>query len=91
MRMLVRKGIFVTHHSSDGSDETLYKMSHISKWLLHDTELSLAPMIHVENNQWVLEPWHYISQCVKEGEIAFKKAHGCEIYDFASQNPQYNN
>ncbi|KAK9194210.1 hypothetical protein WN944_004913 [Citrus x changshan-huyou] len=91
MRMLVRKGIFAVHQSSDGGDETLYKMTHISKWLLHDSELSLAPMILVENNQWLLEPWHYLSQCVKEGGIAFKKAHGCEIWDFASQNPQFNN
>ncbi|GAY33257.1 hypothetical protein CUMW_006350 [Citrus unshiu] len=31
MRMLVRKGIFAVHQSSDGGDETLYKMTHISK------------------------------------------------------------
>ncbi|GAY66349.1 hypothetical protein CUMW_248040 [Citrus unshiu] len=58
MRMLVRKGIFAVHHSSNDSDETLYKMTHISKWLLHNSYLSVAPMI--------LELWHYLSQCVKE-------------------------
>ncbi|KAJ4729851.1 O-methyltransferase [Melia azedarach] len=89
MRMLVRKGIFVAHRSSDGG-EILYGSTNISTWLLHDSELSLAPMILVENHKWLLEPWHYLSQCVKEGGIAFKKAHGCEIWDFASQNPEFN-
>ena len=71
MRMLVCKGIFAVHHSSNDSDETLYKMTHISKWLLHNSYLSVAPMI--------LELWHYLRQCVKERGIALKKAHGCKI------------
>ena len=56
MRMLVYKGIFAAHHPSDGGDETLYGTTHISKWLPHDSELSLAPMILVQNNQWLLAP-----------------------------------
>ncbi|KAJ0111293.1 hypothetical protein Patl1_02208 [Pistacia atlantica] len=89
MRMLVRKGVFTAQRPSDGGD-TLYGSTHISTWLLHDSELSLAPMILMENNLWQLAPWHYLSQCVKEGGIAFKKAHGCEMWDFASQNPEFN-
>merc|ERR1711933_613960 len=41
-------------------------------------------------NLWPLAPWHYPSQCVKQGGIAFKKAHRCEMWDFASQNPEFN-
>ncbi|KAK9180055.1 hypothetical protein WN943_029262 [Citrus x changshan-huyou] len=91
MRMLVYKGIFAAHHPSDGGDETMYGTTHISKWLLHDSELSLAPMILVQNNQWLLAPWHYLSQCVKKGGTPFRKAHGSTFWDFASQNPQFNN
>ncbi|KAM3682525.1 hypothetical protein ACJW31_12G078900 [Castanea mollissima] len=29
-------------------------------------------------------------QCVKEGGFAFKKAHGCEMWDFASKNHEFN-
>lgn len=47
-------------------------------------------MVLMQNYPWQLAPWHYLSQCVKEGGIAFKKANGCEIWDLASQNPEFN-
>ncbi|KAK0590956.1 hypothetical protein LWI29_033628 [Acer saccharum] len=94
MRMLVRKGIFTAndHPSSDGGDDhqTEYGLTHISKWLLHDSELSLAPMVVMENNPWQLAPWHYLANCVKQGGIAFEKAHGCDMWDFASRNREFN-
>ncbi|KAE8075890.1 hypothetical protein FH972_014573 [Carpinus fangiana] len=47
MRLLVRKNIFIEHHHSvDDGEETLYGLTEKSKWLLNDTELSLAPMAH---------------------------------------------
>ncbi|ESR61132.1 hypothetical protein CICLE_v10015993mg [Citrus x clementina] len=91
MRMLVRKGVFAAHRSSDGSEETMYGLTQISKWLLRDSEMSLAPMILFQNSQLLQAPWHHLSQCVQEGGNAFKKAHGCEMWDFASQNSQFNN
>ncbi|KAJ4729848.1 O-methyltransferase [Melia azedarach] len=93
MRLLVRKKIFsVDHHPSDGG-ETVYGLTRSSRWLLHDSDdLSLAPLIMMQNHPWNMAPWHCFSQCVKEGggTVAFKKAHGCEIWDFASRNPEYN-
>ena len=89
MRFLVRKRVFTQHNPSDGG-ETLYGLTDSSKWLLRDSEVSLAPMVLMQNYPWQLAPWHYLSQCVKEGGIAFKKAHGCEIWDLASQNPEFN-
>ncbi|GMY07738.1 desmethylxanthohumol 6'-O-methyltransferase-like [Fagus crenata] len=69
---------------------TLYGLTPASKWLLHDNEQSLVPMVIMENHPWQLAPWHCLSQCVKEGGIAFEKAHGCEMWDFASKNPEFN-
>nr|APR64234.1 caffeic acid 3-O-methyltransferase-like 24 [Populus tomentosa] len=89
MRFLVRKRVFTQHNPSDGG-ETLYGLTDSSKWLLRDSEVSLAPMVLMQNYPWQLAPWHYLSQCVKEGGTAFKKAHGCEIWDLASQNPEFN-
>ncbi|KAF5451965.1 hypothetical protein F2P56_022462 [Juglans regia] len=89
MRSLVHKKIFTEHHLPDGSD-TLYGSTETSRWLLHDAELSLVPMVIMENNPWQLSPWHCLSQCVKEGGIAFQKAHGCEMWDFAAKNPEFN-
>ncbi|KAB1206012.1 (R,S)-reticuline 7-O-methyltransferase [Morella rubra] len=89
MRSLVRKKIFSEHCPTDGG-ETIYELTHVSRWLLHDVELSLAPMVLMQNHPWVVAPWYYLSQCVKEGGIAFKKAHACDVWEFASQNPEFN-
>nr|AWH62810.1 O-methyltransferase [Camptotheca acuminata] len=89
MRLLVRKKIFVASPQSDGGD-TLYGLTHSSRWLLQDAEMSLAPMLLMENHPWFLAPWHCLSRCVKEGGIAFEKAHGRQIWDFASINPEFN-
>ncbi|KAA8526412.1 hypothetical protein F0562_008385 [Nyssa sinensis] len=89
MRLLVRKKIFTASPQSDGGD-TLYGLTHSSRWLLHDAELSLAPMLLMENHPWLLAPWHCLSRCVREGGIAFQKAHGREIWDLASINPEFN-
>lgn len=89
MRFLVCKEIFTAEHPSEGG-ETLYGLTHNSKWLLRNSELTLTPMVLMENNPRQQAPWHYLSQCIKEGGIAFKKANGCEIWDFASQNPEFS-
>ncbi|KAJ0027724.1 hypothetical protein Pint_35615 [Pistacia integerrima] len=89
MRLLVRKKIFAANHDSNGG-ETLYGLTRSSRWLLRDSEPSLAPMVLMENHPWLVAPWHCFSHCVKEGGIAFKMAHGQEIWDFALQNPELN-
>lgn len=89
LKLLVRKKIFTAIPQSDGG-ETLYGLTHSSRWLLHDAELSLAPMLLLETNPWLVDPWHHLSGCVREGANAFKRAHGREIFDFASINPEFS-
>ncbi|XP_021297329.1 (R,S)-reticuline 7-O-methyltransferase-like isoform X2 [Herrania umbratica] len=89
MRLLVRRKVFSVQHPSDGG-EPLYGLTLSSTWLIHDSELTLAPMVLMENHPWQMAPWHCFSECVKEGGIAFKKAHGREIWNFASENPEFN-
>ncbi|KAK4571969.1 hypothetical protein RGQ29_030386 [Quercus rubra] len=69
MRSLVRKKILTAHNPSDGGD-TLYGLTPASKWLLHDAELSLVPMVLMENHPWQLAPWHYLSQCIFNDAMA---------------------
>ena len=38
----------------------------------------------------MISSWHSLSQCVKDGGLAFKKVHGCEVWDYASSNPEFN-
>ncbi|EXB55624.1 (RS)-norcoclaurine 6-O-methyltransferase [Morus notabilis] len=44
----------------------------------------------MQTHPWLMAPWHCFSRCVKEGGSAFQKAHGREIWDFASENPEFN-
>ncbi|KAK6919030.1 O-methyltransferase domain [Dillenia turbinata] len=44
----------------------------------------------MQNHPWQLAPWHCLSRCVKEGSVAYEKAHGCGIWDFAAKNPELN-
>ncbi|XP_038713005.1 desmethylxanthohumol 6'-O-methyltransferase-like [Tripterygium wilfordii] len=89
MRYLVRKQVFSAHEPED-NEETLYGLTDTSKWLLSESDLCLNPMVILQNNPFHLAPWHCLGQCVKEGGFAFEKAHGCKMWDFASQNPEFN-
>lgn len=88
MRFLVRRKIFSATISPVG--DTIYGLTPISRWLLHDTELSVAPIFLLQNNPILMAPWHYFSNCVKEGGIAFKKAHGCELFEMTSKDDELN-
>ncbi|MCD7462214.1 hypothetical protein HAX54_048010 [Datura stramonium] len=88
MTFLVRRKIFTAATSPGG--ETLYGLTPISRWLLHDTELSVAPIFLLQSNPILMAPWHYFSSCVREGGIAFKKAHGCDIFEMASKDEEFN-
>ncbi|XP_057954713.1 desmethylxanthohumol 6'-O-methyltransferase-like [Malania oleifera] len=94
MTLLARKSIFTASPSlpSDGgpSSDTLYGLTPSSRWLLRDTEMTLAPMVLLENHPLLLSPWHQLSNCVTDGGTAFKKAHGREIWEFAGPNPEFN-
>ncbi|XP_028807903.1 (R,S)-reticuline 7-O-methyltransferase-like [Neltuma alba] len=89
MRLLVRRNIFTAHHPSDSGD-TLYGLTHSSRWLLSDSDLNLAPALLMQNHPALVAPWHYLSHCVREGGPAFKKAHGREIWELASESPEFN-
>ncbi|XP_027081725.1 xanthohumol 4-O-methyltransferase-like [Coffea eugenioides] len=97
MRLLVRNNIFESiedvqqENGGDTPSTTLYGLTTASRWLLNNNDqLSMTPFILMENHPWLLSPWHQLSTCVREGGIAFQKAHGKEIWDMASQNPEFN-
>ncbi|XP_062008402.1 (R,S)-reticuline 7-O-methyltransferase-like [Rosa rugosa] len=91
MRLLVRRNIFTAHHGGGDSGETLYGLTPSSRWLLYDSELTLAPMVLSETNPILMAPMHYFSQCVEQGATcAFEKAHGRDIVQFFSENLEIN-
>ncbi|XP_052206300.1 (R,S)-reticuline 7-O-methyltransferase-like [Diospyros lotus] len=87
MRFLVRKKIFT---AINGGGETLYGLTHASKLLVRDAEVSLAPIVLMESDPRAMAPWHYFSRCVREGGTAFEKAHGQEIWEYGFGNPDFS-
>lgn len=93
MRFLVAKGIFRASKSAreGGAFETRYGLTPASKWLVKGRELSMAPMLLMQNDETTLAPWHHFNECVLEGGVAFQKANGAEIWSYASDHPDFNN
>ncbi|CAN1231615.1 (R,S)-reticuline 7-O-methyltransferase [Linum perenne] len=92
MRFLVHKQIFTSHkvETSHSHFETLYGLNDVSKWLVQTSDQNLSPMVLMENHPLLLSPWHHLAQCVKEGGLAFEKAHGCQIWELGSRAPELN-
>lgn len=95
MRLLVNNKIFSIYHShssedDDDDEEALYGLTNLSKWILHDSDTSLAPLLLFFNHPDTLAPFHFLSQSVKEGDVAINKAHGCNnLWDYlALKNPE---
>lgn len=87
MQMLVRKKIFTI----DCEHEPKYGLTPTSKWLLHDHELSLAPMFLTFTDPSIVNAWFHISPSITlGGENAFVKAHGETFWDKTSNNPEFN-
>lgn len=93
MTLLVRRGIFTsTPTTKGGESETLYGLTDSSKWLLSNSETSLAPFLLLEHHPHALESWHHLSDIVKEGGSGFAKSHnGQDYFEFAPANPGFSN
>ncbi|KAI3837197.1 hypothetical protein MKX03_010762 [Papaver bracteatum] len=89
MRLLVRKRIFSSQFHQK-TNQVCYDLTPSSKWLLKDSKFNLSLFVLLNVDPFALKPWQYMAKCVKEGGFPFKEAHGHEIWDFASVNPQFN-
>ncbi|KAI3795674.1 hypothetical protein L1987_38331 [Smallanthus sonchifolius] len=76
LKFLVHRKVFDEMvKSEEGESEPLYSLNHCSKWLLCDTDVTLAPLVGCSIN---------------EGGTAFKAAHGEELFDFCLLNSEFN-
>lgn len=89
IRFLVHKKIF-TVDDNQSSGEALYGLTPSSRWLLHDQELSLAPMLLTITHPWMIAPWNEVSRSIKEGGDPFKKANGQTIWERGLVDPSFN-
>ncbi|THG13682.1 hypothetical protein TEA_007421 [Camellia sinensis var. sinensis] len=95
MRFLVHKKLFDATNprsDSDSEEETLYSLNHCSKWLLRDPQqLSLVPLLCLlQYHPLLTAPYKFLSRSIQEGGNAFHMAHGRELWDFASVDPELN-
>ncbi|XP_062096891.1 desmethylxanthohumol 6'-O-methyltransferase [Humulus lupulus] len=90
MRFLVRKNIFTEHQEDNDEVISLYGLSDSSRWLLRDFKSSLAPMVLMQTHPLSMAVWHFLEDYVRNSSNTFEKAHGCNIWEFSSANPEFN-
>ncbi|GLJ07303.1 hypothetical protein SUGI_0063930 [Cryptomeria japonica] len=93
LRFLVAKNFFRAE-TSGGANEVSYGLTPASKWMLKDgtaaPSLSMAAMLLMQNDVTSVAPWHRFNECVLDGGVAFEKANGLHIWDYAAAHPDYN-
>ncbi|KAJ0636708.1 putative (R,S)-reticuline 7-O-methyltransferase [Helianthus annuus] len=91
MTFLVNRKVFDEMVESEESEcEPLYSLNYCSKWLLRDTNVTLAPLVMMRTDPVTNLPLHVLSRSIKEGGTAFKAAHGKGLFDFCSLNSEFN-
>ncbi|GMJ01252.1 hypothetical protein like AT1G51990 [Hibiscus trionum] len=73
------------------SGETMYGLTHTSKWLLTNNKLeSLEPAVLLATHPCSMATWNCLSTSIAEGgACGFSRANGSTIYDFQSKNHEY--
>ncbi|KAH9313415.1 hypothetical protein KI387_044049 [Taxus chinensis] len=93
LRFLVAKKFFraeTAMSTEEGVDvEMRYGLTPASKWLVKDG-VSMAAMLLMQNDRTSVAPWHHFNECVVKGGVAFEKANGAHIWEYASAHPDYN-
>uniref|UniRef100_A0A803LAG0 O-methyltransferase n=1 Tax=Chenopodium quinoa TaxID=63459 RepID=A0A803LAG0_CHEQI len=94
MQLLAWNNIFTVDYNrkptSKDEGEALYGLTPTSRWLLHDNELSLAPMFLTFTHPSMMAPWQEIGRSIKEGGTAFEKAYGESIWEKGSKDDEFN-
>uniref|UniRef100_A0A0D6QU46 O-methyltransferase domain-containing protein n=1 Tax=Araucaria cunninghamii TaxID=56994 RepID=A0A0D6QU46_ARACU len=93
LRFLVAKKFFSAHIVTKNGEmemEMRYGLTPASKWMVKENETSLVPMFLMQNDGRSVAPWHHFDECVLEGGIAFERANGAHIWDYASSHLDYN-
>ncbi|KAJ7539152.1 hypothetical protein O6H91_11G078800 [Diphasiastrum complanatum] len=92
LRFLVANKVFdeVLVEAASGEKEKRFRLTPVSKLLLKDSPICLAPMLLMQTDQICQAPWHHLHEVVLEGGQAFTKAHGKGIWELESENPAFN-
>lgn len=91
MRFLVQRRVFAQAQLPNSTNYG-YTLTPISRRLVRQGPVSLAPLVLFESNPAMLAPWHAISSRVRGQEhLAFEMANGTDIWDYLAGHPIESN
>lgn len=102
MQVLVWNNIFSINYNDNNNNQStneldqddivlpLYGLTPTSRWLIHDYEFSLAPVVLNFRHPLFMPPWHELSHSIKTGGTAFEKAYGETYWEKGSKDPEFN-
>nr|Q6T1F6.1 RecName: Full=Bergaptol O-methyltransferase; Short=BMT [Ammi majus]AAR24096.2 bergaptol O-methyltransferase [Ammi majus] len=74
-----------------GEVEWLYCWTPVCKYLSNNEDgASIAPILLVHQDKVTIKSWYHLTDAVRDGGTAFNKAHDMSIFEYASQDPQFN-
>ncbi|PHT53535.1 8-hydroxyquercetin 8-O-methyltransferase [Capsicum baccatum] len=86
MRILIHAGFFI-------QEDEGYLLTPTSRLLLKDEPLSLAPLVQMELDPNLMDPWHSLSKWLKNGDDSstpYATTHGMPIFEYAGNEPWLN-
>ncbi|XP_060202868.1 probable O-methyltransferase 3 [Lycium barbarum] len=85
MRILIHAGFFT-------QEDEGYLLTPTSCLLLNDEPLSLVPFVQIALDPISMDPFHYLSQWLHNGDsnTPFATAHGKPLFEYAEKEPKIN-
>ncbi|KAK9735447.1 hypothetical protein RND81_04G205900 [Saponaria officinalis] len=94
MQVLTRKQIFASFNPKPDNlreNDIQYDLTPASRLLVHNNnDMNYAPVILMHNNPEMLSAFYHLSSVIKDGGVAFEKAHNCSLWEFLSGNEEIN-
>ncbi|PHT25230.1 Trans-resveratrol di-O-methyltransferase [Capsicum baccatum] len=85
MRILIHAGFFI-------QEDEGYLLTPTSRLLLKDEPMSMIPLLQLQLDPIMMNPWHYLSKWLQNGDSStpFVTAHGKPLYEYAEKEPKFS-
>ncbi|KAF3677892.1 8-hydroxyquercetin 8-O-methyltransferase [Capsicum annuum] len=85
MRILIHAGFFI-------QEDEGYLLTPTSRLLLKDEPMSMIPLLQLQLDPIMMNPWHYLSKWFQNGDSStpFVTAHGKPLYEYAEKEPKFS-
>ncbi|CAL5189769.1 unnamed protein product [Lathyrus oleraceus] len=91
MRIMTHSDFFSQQNITDNELEIEYMLTDVSKLLLKDNPMSMAPFVQGSLDPTMTNPWHEFSTWLKNDDITtFQTTHGRFLWSYAEHNPRFN-